>query len=466
MKTMMDAFKKADVPILAAYSKEDEQPSQYTLQKMRCPETGISLVTNKIAKPLSPFVDLSKVEDFSLDSNVYLKPTVEATVDISEQEMDELVHIGSCEHCDTSFKTTSELAKSVEDFHCVVCNTVVEAESDLHNNTLENELSPNFEGKTTNVNPKKDAESNSDDDSQGKVDTLEKQDDNGAVKTESSYEEEDDFVTASDEEETEEEQTKELTLTANLLAVASDPKRIDVVHSGGDSPLYYILLDTRPVGFVEKAKLGETLSKLFDNKEMFIKTLSTALSNGLEKAAEEFAIQPIKIEVEIDNAIAQNLEETRNELEAKFESEKQSLLEKLKQSISIACVALNKEVLKDSINPLKEELIAQLTINGVGQPALVANTIFKNSMDEYIKKVLAHAYELATKSDESRNDFAKLVEAANYRQPNENVGEVVSRNLSVSMVDAVESSSTTKTPLVKTSEGVESIRKVIQLGRR
>ena len=88
MKTMMDAFKKADVPILAAYSKEDEQPSQYTLQKMRCPETGISLVTNKIAKPLSPFVDLSKVEDFSLDSNVYLKPTVEATVDISEQEMD------------------------------------------------------------------------------------------------------------------------------------------------------------------------------------------------------------------------------------------------------------------------------------------------------------------------------------------------------------------------------------------
>jgi len=262
-------------------------------------------------------------------------------------------------------------------------------------------------------------------------------------------------------------QAGEDNITANLIKIAqtSKDKRVDVIATSGADPVYYVMLDHKPVGLIRKADLSKTLQGVFSDSATFSKTVMAALSNGLDKAVEEFKIEAIKVEVPVDEAVAVHLDETRKELEASFEAKKAELMNVLKQSISIASIATNKEVFKDIVNPLKSELVAKLTQNGVEQPESIVNSAFETSMGKYIETVLSKAYELVEKPTEVRNDFARMVESANYRQATVGaVEEAVIKRLHNPMT-STEVTASTSTPSDSGESSVEKIRGVIRLSK-
>jgi hypothetical protein len=222
------------------------------------------------------------------------------------------------------------------------------------------------------------------------------------------------------------------------------------------------MLDRKPVGLIQKTNLSKELASIYSDSKTFINAVEAAISNGMEKAVEEFKIEAIKVEVPVDEAVANHLVESRNELQASFDSKKSELMNVLKQSISIASVAINKEVFKGTENPLKTELIAKLERNGVDQPALLVNAAFEAATGKYIETVLSEAYKLVEKSDESRNEIAKMVEDANYRQPLAASVEktIVTKKLSESMGNTV-----TASVEDASIEKGQSVRSVIKLSK-
>jgi hypothetical protein len=255
----------------------------------------------------------------------------------------------------------------------------------------------------------------------------------------------------------------DMKLTASLIKIAAKKfDRIDVIATSGHDPLYYVMLDRKPVGLIQKTNLSKELASIYSDSKTFINAVEAAISNGMEKAVEEFKIEAIKVEVPVDEAVANHLVESRNELQASFDSKKSELMNVLKQSISIASVAINKEVFKGTENPLKTELIAKLERNGVDQPALLVNAAFEAATGKYIETVLSEAYKLVEKSDESRNEIAKMVEDANYRQPLAASVEktIVTKKLSESMGNTV-----TASVEDASIEKGQSVRSVIKLSK-
>lgn len=254
----------------------------------------------------------------------------------------------------------------------------------------------------------------------------------------------------------------EISLTANLLKLCKEgaDKSIDVLSSVGENPVYYIMVKNRPVGLIRKESLSENLGDLFEDSKTFSNAVISAFRNGIEQACDEFKIEAIKVEVPVDEAVTAHLIEERKELEASFEEKKQELMEVLKQSISIASVAINKEIYKNETNPLKDELVSKLTQNGVIDSAKLVNACFEKAMGNYIESVLAKAYELVEKNTEVRNEVAKMVESANYRQPNEvSVEEKVVARLQNSMTPNIETAST------KVTTQEKSLRDIIKLNK-
>jgi len=208
-------------------------------------------------------------------------------------------------------------------------------------------------------------------------------------------------------------------VTVEILPLAASvnwqDSELDVVLSSLKDPTYYVFSNGKPVATLAKSRAAEDLQEVFSSNA-FIKGFLAATRQGLTAQDEtNFGLAPITTEVPIEQVqkdkIDQAIEKTTEELKAEFEQHKIAH----KQSFNTSLMASLKGVWKDYNNPLKDSLIANLKVNGVHNPESLINKIFADTAVDTFKAVLVKTDDLLNKPEASRDEIARLVETAAFR---------------------------------------------------
>lgn len=207
----------------------------------------------------------------------------------------------------------------------------------------------------------------------------------------------------------------------NLLEETASAEEKPVLHvAQASDEVYYVFANARPVAILSKTDASEGVKKIFQNSPRVVQAFldSVEASGFSDQVVADFGVKPITIEVKDNDVIHAEVTAAVQAAEARFEQKKAELDGVLRQSLSIAAVAMNKGFYKDKPNPVRVALCKSLADNGVRNPEQIVDAAFADHGEDYLRSMMEQAFALAQDSNETRNKVAKLVEEASFQPTN------------------------------------------------
>jgi hypothetical protein len=114
----------------------------------------------------------------------------------------------------------------------------------------------------------------------------------------------------------------------------------------------------------------------------------------------------------LSNAVKNELANSKRELSRNLEQANSERLSAFEHGLKIASVGSIKGVWSEFSNPIRDALVQDLKRLAVVSPEQVVDRAFSEHGSAYLKMILSKAQELAEKSDDIRNETARLVRDA------------------------------------------------------
>lgn len=477
-KALKAVFTKARLPVIASHRADEI--INLNLRRYYDVEAKTSVLVNATQQPFSPI------------TGSLLKVDRKDTFTITAADVAAMPIVGKCDHCGTVHRTEASLAEALAGsnlkFNCPVCHELVAAVSPEEGEEDEGEEGEG--GEDMNADGDDSTEDGDDTGLEEGGDDFDFGDDDAG--DEEGFNEGDGDTEAEGEDEGEEGDEEDSEVTASvksptvarvnmLETLASDAlvnQRVDLILAGGANPVYYMMVDYRPMAVMRKELASDGVKAIFNDAVKFKTAFFTAAAEGLTPDVQsDFGVEPVVVEVQPDAVVEQQIEERTSELTEQLNEERSTMEAAFKQSISTAALGVNKGVWKDVVNPLRVGLISELANVSVRNPERIVDRVFEKYGEDYLRAVIAKAYDLAEKSDDSRNEIAQFVEQASYQAVSPSAtDDVVARRLSHGNVAAVsnddqedEEEPTAVTPMVGDkvqTAGVNNLRNQLKLARR
>ena len=380
---------------------------------------------------------------FSPYDGQYLKTLSSSTVDMKVGALRKdknVTSTGACPTCATEhFVTANALEHFVEEgnnIYCTLCGTEYEplispeALEEYSNNNLDDN-----DDDDTNIA----VESSTEDED---LETTAAEDDDDEDEEDS--EDMDDDETNPPVHETQNMNDKPAETTPAVETPATETTNNDLMHGGEEvsaSVTEFQINAFDSAGDLTKQKLNlvkvndnyalvladdQPIIKLYadkagDNKHLFenYKTLSKAFAAILSEANPDFSSiggEPIEFAVKVDQQIAKKIEAGVLAATEALKAEKATMAEEFSQSLMTAASIVNKNIVKDVGNPLRDNIVKTLTQLNVRNAATAADTILEASSEDYINTIIAQAESYREKPLEARNTIALFVNTANYNK--------------------------------------------------
>jgi len=433
--------------IAAAYTKKPK----LVFALHSCSHCSTQVVVNKFAKPACPVCanTMTPVGDASTDMT------------LTPNEINELPKVGHCESCDTEYHAMPDAAPTLANhkMHCTVCASVVDMEMPEE---ISEDTSEEMEDVSEDESDMEPVESEMEDDSEEYDDSTDSEGDEfpeeemdveaemteDAETEDSSEEDSDPMADGSDfvsDEETKTAPEGDATVTAStkkrkkikynpLAAVLAklDDAQIDVIMiSAGESAesvKWYMFANDRPVAIARYNNASDNVKTIFGSNKFLAAFKATAEEGLTEQAVTDFGFEPINVEVPVDDAAAQNIEQQVTAATKKFAATAGDTKKLFERCIGIASVGINKGVFSDIDNTFRAALIARLNSLRVRDAESVVDSVLAEHGESLLRSIVVKATELTDKSPEALDEIADMVSQASYRAPSRSSGGNSSRS--------------------------------------
>ncbi len=173
-----------------------------------------------------------------------------------------------------------------------------------------------------------------------------------------------------------------------------------------------------PVATLTREEAGENAGVL--SSETFAQAIAhTAQTMGAVRALEHFGFKLIKAKLPVTAFVNNKVSENTRKALSKIRKNNRGFQKKLAHAMQIASAGINKSFFKDSRNPIKEALYAEMQAAGISNPARIIDKVFASKGDAYHKELFAKATELMKKPHEIRNQLAEAIGDSNYQSADE-----------------------------------------------
>ena len=432
---------KTDMPVILAFV---EGSKEVTASTYKCKKTGKEVIATDSYKPFSPF----KKGSFLIKSS-------NSTESISTEESDksDLVKLGTCsdascaaEHYSDNKETASLIST------CTVCG------SDMNMEDFEEEEMPVEEEEEEVVveDLMEEVESEKDEmDSETETDT-ETEEEEETEEVESNTEEED---MDKEEEDMDKDMNMEKEIEVSNLKVfldgmsSEDLAELKVARSmnrDGSKGSWFLFNMDMPLASSKFEDASSEVQDIFNDEEMFTKALFSAIGEDMSaKDLEAFGFKSIDSKISMDDAMTSEIEKEMSSIKAEIANDRKSLEAKFKQCFITASLGIQKGFFPECSNNLKAGFFEAMSSLGVQDAHLVIDNVFAKEGEDFLGSILSKTEELFGKSQESRNEIAKLVEKSSYRKAetsSSSVENAVSKNLARNSVGVSFVSESKETP--------------------
>ena len=193
-------------------------------------------------------------------------------------------------------------------------------------------------------------------------------------------------------------------------------KKVEIIASGKNT-FHYVMVANKPVATLHKSRASAEVQEIFANTNLLTQALVASIeSEGINKAViSSFGLVPMILKVKASEAIQKAIDEKEEEMTTQMEAERDALEEDYQQSLAIAAVAVNKNLLDDTENVLAEDLIENLEQIGLEDARTIVESSFKQYGEDYLRTIVSKASEFKNKSAEVRNELANTVMASKFK---------------------------------------------------
>jgi hypothetical protein len=190
--------------------------------------------------------------------------------------------------------------------------------------------------------------------------------------------------------------------------------KLDVIRASGNKT-YYVFSDDKPVATLKEDKVQDSVKSIFAS-DIFVRSFLLAASKNFKDAtANTFGMEILTSEVPVEKVMIDKYDAKVQELEAQTAEKLTQAKADLQQSFDTALMASIKGTWKDLGNPLRDGLVAALTLQGVSNPEGIVDSVFQEHSLDLFKAVLSKADQLLEKSRDVRDELAHTVEQASFR---------------------------------------------------
>lgn len=429
----------ADVPVIIAKTE-----GEIRVRNFKCKDSGINLVANYMAAPLSPI------------SGGKLVPANNKILTLSAEDVANFTSLGTCPHCKTNLCSSREVAASLknEKIHCIVCGE----EMIVEEATTPSEYVDMIEQNIQDADEKNPKEAVAEADlpvEENRVESLpaegipaeeENRAEDKPEEVEAEAEEpESALITEEDGADTyveglekvEAEETPNPESLENEEAPAEEPavedeeirvdmlsrvqagvnsKKIELVASR-NTDLRYVMVANKPVATMHKSRASAEVKEIFSNNYLLESSLIEAVEKeGMSKAVvSAFGIVPLVLKVKASDVINKAVNDRVAEIEQDYKEKEEGLDEAYEQSLGMAAVGINRGTFADCDNVLAEDIIENLENVGVEDAREIVESSFKNRGEDYLRTIVAKAAEFKGKSAEVRNEIANTILASSFK---------------------------------------------------
>lgn len=429
----------ADVPVIIAKTE-----GEIRVRNFKCKDSGINLVANYMAAPLSPI------------SGGKLVPANNKILTLSAEDVANFTSLGTCPHCKTNLCSSREVAASLknEKIHCIVCGEEMVVEEattpseyvDMIEQTIQDadEKTPKeavaeadlpVEENRVESLPAEGIPAEEENRAEDKPEEVEAE----AEKPESALIMEEDGADTYVEglEKVEAEETSNPESLENEEAPAEEPavedeeirvdmlsrvqagvnsKKIELVASR-NTDLRYVMVANKPVATMHKSRASAEVKEIFSNNYLLESSLIEAVEKeGMSKAVvSAFGIVPLVLKVKASDVINKAVDDRVAEIEQDYKEKEEGLDEAYEQSLGMAAVGINRGTFADCDNVLAEDIIENLENVGVEDAREIVESSFKNRGEDYLRTIVAKAAEFKGKSAEVRNEIANTILASSFK---------------------------------------------------
>lgn len=412
MKKSNEIFASANFPVIVARlknSKEDIKVRTFT-----CKDSGTSIISNYSAQPYSPI------------TGGKLVPLNKKLLTLTASEIEQFENLGICPNCGAELRAHTSIANALEGsaFHCVVCGEELTVEETGDPEGFIEKLADNFDDAATEsmedepqvTQMVEQAEVNEEGETTQMVDEANEE---PAPEIAEEGETTQMEVEAEHDEDCDCSEEKEEEIRVDMLSrcqAGLNTKKIEIVSSGKDT-FHYVMVANKPVATLHKSRAVAEVRDIFKNRTLLCQALTAAIEQeGINKTViSSFGLVPMVLKIKASEAIQQALDEKLEEQTTQMQLKEEAMNDEYQQSLGIAAVAVNKNLLDDTKNVLAEDLIENLEQVGLEDAREIVESSFKNYGEEYLRTIVSKAMEFKSKSPEIRNELANTVMASNFK---------------------------------------------------
>lgn len=162
-----------------------------------------------------------------------------------------------------------------------------------------------------------------------------------------------------------------------------------------------------PVATLKEENAGQ--NKPVFRSSGFSKAIITLASTEGPSALANLGFESVKIKVPLKTVLENKVSAKVEVAKAKFEEQAKTFQEDMEQCLGLALAGMNKGFFKGKNNVLKNAFINELAAAGIRNPAKVVDKVFAGYSEEFSKNLLEKAFELSSKSLETRNELAEAI---------------------------------------------------------
>jgi hypothetical protein len=206
----------------------------------------------------------------------------------------------------------------------------------------------------------------------------------------------------------EEDEVVEASIQVNLLQHNMDAIQsgeLDIVRCGDR---WHLFANQQPVACFERDLVkSPAVLNSFDDSTKFSQLVEAALQNGLtNEFFVNFGVKPTVATISTSKVFEREVQAKVQEIKNHYSNESREFKNRYSQCLSMAGVALSKNLLKDVKNPLTLELCASLESIGVHQPEAIVQNSWRTSGEDFLRAIFAKADHYMNMNDQARNEIA------------------------------------------------------------
>lgn len=204
--------------------------------------------------------------------------------------------------------------------------------------------------------------------------------------------------------------------TAALIHVAT----VDVAGAGevslvsGLNKTLAFVNDKHVATLEDAAATPEIATMALGNLEYAIN--HTAKTEGVKASLKNYGFSLATVSVPVNGLVKAAITAGSKEAVESLAAEQESTKARFIQALSLAATAIQKKIYQHHTNPVKSQLVDNLTAANVGGARQLVESAFSSAGEDYNRALITLASELLEKTDDARNELASLIGGASSQE--------------------------------------------------